>query len=597
MEDEINVLAQLRQKMTENGIDAYIIPSSDPHQSEYVADHWKTRAWISGFTGSAGVAVITKDHAGLWTDSRYFLQAEEQLADSEFELHKQQIPHAPEHIQWIRDRLPAGSKVAFDGMLFSVSQVRNLAKSFYDKQLDIDYNKDFIGDIWADRKPLPTNQLFEHDITFAGISRKDKLEAIKNKMGERNADLHLVTTLDNIAWTLNLRSNDVDCNPVSIAYLIIGQRNSYLFIDQEKVNDELKEKLGVDKVLLKPYDEIADFLSAIPEGQKILMDPSSTNIKLFNLVNEVQLVKGDTISAAMKAVKNKTEIKHIRKVMVKDGVALLKLYRWLEHKIQNRPVSEYEVAQKLIEFRKAGEHYHGESFDAIVGFNGNGAIVHYKPEKETSSKIRPHGILLLDSGGQYSDGTTDITRTTALGVEVTEEQKRNFTLVLKGHIALATFKFPKGTRGIQMDTLARQFLWKHGLNYGHGTGHGVGFFLNVHEPPQGFATSVSQRGTTVFEAGMFTSNEPGFYKNGEYGIRIENLMLTVEDEKTEYGEFLKFETITLFPIDLKLIDASMLNEEEKLWLNDYHKEVYAKMAPHLDLEEDNWLKEKCRTLE
>lgn len=588
-------ISALRQQMQAQKLDAYVIPSSDPHQSEYVAEHWKSRSWISGFTGSAGLVVVTHTHAGVWTDSRYFLQAEEELANSEMVLHKQGIPHAPEHIQWLKDNVPSNGKVGCDGMLFAVSQIRSMANSFYEKNIDIDTNQDLIPAIWADRPPLPNNQIFEHDTKFAGKSRTEKLTEIRVEMTKSEADFHLVSTLDDIAWIFNVRSNDVECNPVTIAYAIIGHETAYLFIAAEKVGEDLKEKLRDEGIFIKPYENIKEYLSNLPTGKAILVDPSTTSNNLYTAISKNQIKKGKTISRYLKAIKNDVELEHINSAMLKDGVALTKLYRWIEKEVQTRSIPEVEVAEQLISYRKAQGDYFGESFSAIVGYKGNGAIVHYRPMPETCASIKNEGILLLDSGGQYLNGTTDITRTTALGTP-TDEQKRNFTLVLKGHIALATIKFPKGTKGIQLDTLARMHLWQQGLNYGHGTGHGVGFFLNVHEPPQGFAESISLRGTTVFETGMFTSNEPGFYKTGEYGIRIENLIVTTEAEKTPYGEFLQFKTVTLFPIDLALIDETVLTNGEKEWLNNYHQEVYDKLSPLLDETERTWMKEKCRAI-
>ncbi len=588
-------ISALRQQMQAQKLDAYVIPSSDPHQSEYVAEHWKSRSWISGFTGSAGLVVVTHTHAGVWTDSRYFLQAEEELANSEMVLHKQGIPHAPEHIQWLKDNVPSNGKVGCDGMLFAVSQIRSMANSFYEKKIDIDTNQDLIPAIWADRPPLPNNQIFEHDTKFAGKSRTEKLTEIRVEMTKSEADFHLVSTLDDIAWIFNVRSNDVECNPVTIAYAIIGHETAYLFIAAEKVGEDLKEKLRDEGIFIKPYENIKEYLSNLPTGKAILVDPSTTSNNLYTAISKNQIKKGKTISRYLKAIKNDVELEHINSAMLKDGVALTKLYRWIEKEVQTRSIPEVEVAEQLISYRKAQGDYFGESFSAIVGYKGNGAIVHYRPMPETCASIKNEGILLLDSGGQYLNGTTDITRTTALGTP-TDEQKRNFTLVLKGHIALATIKFPKGTKGIQLDTLARMHLWQQGLNYGHGTGHGVGFFLNVHEPPQGFAESISLRGTTVFETGMFTSNEPGFYKTGEYGIRIENLIVTTEAEKTPYGEFLQFKTVTLFPIDLALIDETVLTNGEKEWLNNYHQEVYDKLSPLLDETERTWMKEKCRAI-
>lgn len=583
----------LRLEMEQQGLDAYIIPSSDPHQSEYVNEHWKSREWISGFDGSAGTVIVTKDHATLWTDSRYFIQAESQLAGSEIVLKKQKNPHAPEHVNWLVEQVPERGVVGCDGSLFSVGQIRYLAKHFYLKQIEIDHNQDLIATIWRDRPALPKNEIFEYPIQYTGKNRDEKLGLVRSRMKKHPGAYYLVNTLDDIAWVLNIRSNDVAFNPVAICYLVIGPKLCYLFIDRDKVSASLEEQFQQDGIFLKPYDQIDAYLEETSKHYPILIDQTSISIQLYQTVLEDHVVKGKNIIRSLKAIKNLTEIDHIRHAMVKDGVALTKLFRWLESTLETKSISEYEVGQQLDQFRSLQGDYFGESFSAIVGYNSNGAIVHYRPEAESAAQIRKDGILLLDSGGQYINGTTDITRTVTLG-KPTAEQKRNYTLVLKGHITLATTQFLNGTTGGQLDTLARMHLWKDGLNFGHGTGHGVGFFLNVHEPPQGFTGSVNtSRGATAIQAGMLTSNEPGFYKTGEYGIRIENLVLCVEGDKTAYGDFLKFETLTLFPIDTNLIELALLSQEEKQWLNDYHQKVFEKLAPHLEEEEKEWMRRKC----
>ncbi len=587
-------IAALRSLMNKHDIDGYIIPSSDPHQSEYVADHWKSREWISGFTGSAGMVIITRDHAGLWTDSRYFLHAEQQLKDTEVVLHKLVIPHAPEHIEWLKENLPKGSVIGCDGIVFSLGQMQRLKNNLSPKGIEIAANVDFISQIWEDRPSIPLNPVFELAVRYAGQSRKEKLKSIRQKMKEQKANYHLVTTLDDIAYMLNIRSNDVECNPVAIAYAVVGEKEAFLFIDEEKLPDDVKSGLIRDGVFIRPYEKIGVYLHKLPESAKILIDPGTINFGLYRVIAADKVVRGINIPRKLKAIKNEVEVSHIRDAMRKDGVALTRMYRWLEEVLEARTVSEVELAKQLNQFRSEQGDYFGESFPAIVGFRGNGAIVHYHAQADTCAQIsKEGGILLIDSGGQYLNGTTDITRTITIG-NPTEEQKRHFTLVLKGHIALNSIHFPEGTAGAQLDTLARMYLWKDHLNYGHGTGHGVGFFLNVHEPPQGFATSaVTSRGGTAFEVGMLTSNEPGYYKIGEYGIRTENLVLCVEAGETDSGRFLKFENLTLFPIDLDLVEPSLLSEEEKNWLNAYHEEVYEKVSPLLTEEEKQWLREKC----
>lgn len=589
-------IAALRSKMQENQLDAYLIPSSDPHQSEYVAPHWKSREWISGFNGSAGLVIVTADHAGLWTDSRYFLQAEQQLAGSEMVLQQQKIPHAPEHIQWLRDHLPPKSTIGCDGRLFSKGQIQYLVNRLIKKEIQVDYQHRLIDEIWQDRPALPIDPIFVHELKFAGKSRAEKLAGIRQEMEKAGANYYLVTTLDDIAWVLNIRGRDVEYNPVCICYLVIGMETAHLFIDPKKVPEKIKDILEADYIQIQPYLATEFFLEAQAESNKILVDQSSINMRLFDAIPKSQLIKGDNLIRSKKAIKNEVEVKHIKNAMIKDGRALAKLFRWLEKTLETRSISEVEVAQKLEIFRGQEADYFGESFAAIVGYNGNGAIIHYRAQEDSCAHIKPEGILLLDSGGQYLDGTTDITRTIALG-KPTAEQKRHYTLVLKGHIALSTTRFPNTTMGAQLDSLARMYLWQNGLNYGHGTGHGVGFFLNVHEPPQGFASSaVTSRGSTIFQPGMLTSNEPGFYKSGAYGIRIENLVLCVEDIENEYGQFLKFETLTLFPIDKTLIDTSLLQADELEWINHYHHNVWTNLSPVLDEDSQKWLQEKCSPL-
>ncbi len=584
----------LRKAMKTAGLDAYIIPSSDPHQSEYVADHWKSRAWISGFTGSAGNVVVTMDHAGLWTDSRYFIQAEDQLKDSNMVLHKLNIPHTPEHVQWICENLAEGSTVGCDARLFSVSQIRRLEKRLGAKGLKLKTGVDLIGALWVDRPALPNKPVFEHALQYAGQSRSSKLEMLRSKM-RPNAH-YLVSTLDDIAWMFNLRGSDVACNPVFYAYAVLGKETAYLFTGPGNIDEELKRLLNTDGIIVKGYDEIPNHLNSISPDESILIDAATTNKQLFDAIPSSSVCEGKNLVIPAKAIKNKTEIAHIRETMKRDAVALLRLYRWLEKEVEKRGVPEAELAERLNDFRAEQDNYIGESFDAIVGFKGNGAIVHYKPEPETCAEITNDGMLLLDSGGQYLDGTTDITRTTVFGSPTTE-QKKDFTTVLKGYINLDTAKFPKGTTGVQLDTLARIDLWKAGLNYGHGTGHGVGFFLNVHEGPQGFSpVPNTPRANTALQPGMLTSIEPGLYKEGKYGIRIENLALCKEGPKTDFGEFLELEAVTLFPIELDLVELEMLSENEVNWLNKYHEKVYNEVAPLLTKEEQAWLKHKCRAV-
>ncbi len=590
-------IALLRAKMNEFNLDAYLVPSSDPHQSEYVAEHWKSRAWLSGFTGSAGILVVTQNHAGVWTDSRYFLQAGEELRDSEVVLQKQKVPYAPEHIPWLTDQLPAGSTVGCDGYLFSHTELNSLEKQLIQNNIKLNYTVDIVAEIWKDRPPLPRKEVMEHDIRFAGKSRVEKLSFIRKKMEAAGTNAYLVSTLDDIAWALNIRSSDVAYNPVCISYLVIEKDSAQWFVDASKLSSSLAGEMKKQGIYLNSYNAIEDYLKKLPPGIKMLVDPSTINARLFEAIPEAMVVDGSNIIGNLKAIKNETEIAHIRHAMEKDGVALVRFYRWLEATLASgKTVGEAAAAEKLAGFRAKQADYFGESFGAIVGYEANGAIIHYSPEKDKCAQIAPQGILLLDSGGQYLDGTTDITRTVALSTP-TEEQKVNFTLVLKGYIALDSVKFPEGTTGVQLDTLARMFLWREGLNYGHGTGHGVGFFLNVHEPPQGITPNPrTSRGQNPVLPGMLTSNEPGFYKTGEYGIRIENLIVCVEAEENEYGKFFGFETVTLFPIDTALIKLDRLDQQEKQWLNNYHQMVFERLSPKLDEEEKKWLAEKCKAV-
>jgi len=570
-------ISALRSGLLAHDIDAVIIPSGDPHQSEYVAEHWQSRSWSSGFTGSSGTVVITHDHAGLWTDSRYFIQAV--------------IPHTAQHLDWVAEKLDPNSVVAVDGYMFSQYQIEKMKEKFDSYNIELRTDIDLISEAWKDRPALPKTSILELTAEQVGQSKESKIKAIRAKMVEKNVDHLVVTTLDDLCWILNFRGKDIANNPLTIAYLVINQSCSALFIDAEKLNVELIGRLDGGAIEVFPYNSIQDYLSKFETNEKVWINPKTINEPLYQAI-KAKKYEEELPSTLMKALKNDVEIGFTRTAMQKDGVALVHLWTWLEKTIQERPVTEVEVADKLIEFRTAQGDYHGESFPAIVGYQGNGAIVHYRAIPETCASIRPEGILLLDSGGQYLQGTTDITRTVALG-PVTKEQQKHFTLVLKGNIALDSAVFPTGTPGRNIDVLARTPLWKAGLNYGHGTGHGVGFFLNVHEGPQGISSADSAKTRHELMPGMITSNEPGFYLEGEYGIRTENLILCKKHEDPAFENFLNFETLTLFPIDLSLIDMELMNPDEIKWLEDYHKLVYDKISPSLSSEHQTWLKEKC----
>ena len=591
-------LQALRRAMQQHHLDAYIIPSSDPHQSEYVADHWASRAYVSGFTGSAGTVVVTQSAAGLWTDGRYYLQGEQQLEGSGIDLHKYGEEGVLNYPEWLCEQLPEGAIVGFDGNVVSVQQMRTLQAKLAEHSIGIEAQHDLIPTVWTtDRPELPKASLFEHDARYTGMTRPRKLTTVRERVAASGAQYHLISTLDDIGWLLNLRGSDVNANPVFIAFVLLEVRSeqTHLFVDTAKVSDELQQRLSVDNVVLHDYDKVPEVLATLSEGSRLLLDPGSTSTRMYrHLGAGVEIIEASNPSTLLKAIKNDTEINHIRAAMRRDAVALVKLYRWLESEIQQRPVKETEVAERLAAYRAEDERYYGESFDAIVGYRGNGAIIHYRAEEGTAADIEPEGLLLLDSGGQYHDGTTDITRTVALGTP-TEPERLHYTLVLKGHIALAMAHFPAGTRGNQLDALARQYLWRENLDYQHGTGHGVGFFMNVHEGPQGFVTHNTPKGNTKLQPGMVLSNEPGYYEPGSHGIRIENLVI-VQPAEARNG-FCTLETVTLFPIATDLIVADRMSRDEIAWLNAYHQRVYDEVAPLLpDTASRDWLRNKCATL-
>lgn len=586
----------MQKGMKMAGIDAYIIPSADPHQSEYPPEYWSGRSWISGFTGSAGTVIVTTEHAGLWTDSRYYLQAEIQLKGSGVQLHKLIAQSQAEYIDWLCQNLKKGAIVGCDFWCFSLAQVQAFDRMLGDKGILLKDCGDLLTTIWKNRPGYSTEMVYEHPVKYAGKTREAKLKWIREEMKKAGADYFLVSALDEISYLLNLRGRDVHCNPVFMAYLLVDTKEAQLFLPNGKIPESLNKKLNQAGVYQNGYEQVSTVLGQMKDGVRVMMDQSSLNAKLAFRLPANSILNVTSPVMLLKATKNSVEINHIRNVMEKDGVALVKAFMWLENSLKkSKRVTEFEFAQQLEHFRSNQENYIGESFDAIVGYAANGAIIHYRPEKESSAVIKPKGILLVDSGGQYMDGTTDITRTIALS-KPSPVIKQEFTAVLMGHIALAAAVFPEKTKGIQLDVLARQYLWKLAKNYSHGTGHGVGFFMNVHEPPQGFVTAWNQRGQSEMLAGMLTSNEPGFYKKSNYGIRIENLVLNVPYKEAPDGKFLKFETVTLFPIDTSLIDQPMMTRETIDWLNNYHKEVYKRLSPYLNQDEKKWLKKKCNKI-
>ena len=582
----------LRMTFPPNYIKAFIIPSTDPHLSEYVAPHWMSREWISGFTGSAGTVVVLMNEAGLWTDSRYFLQAAKELEGSGITLYKEMLPETPSITKYLSQKLKPGESVSIDGKMFSVQQVEQMKEELAAYSLQVDLFGDPLKRIWKDRPSIPNSPAFVYDIEYAGKSCEEKVAAIRAELTKKGAYALFLSALDEIAWTLNLRGNDVHCNPVVVCYLLISQDDVIYFISPEKVTKEVNEYLKEQHVKLKNYDEVETYLNTFT-GRNILIDPKKTNFAIYSAINpKCNIIRGESPVALLKAIRNEQEIAGIHAAMQRDGVALVKFLKWLEEAVPSGKETELSVDRKLHEFRAAQPLYMGESFDTIAGYKEHGAIVHYSATPESDVPLQPKGFLLLDSGAQYLDGTTDITRTIALG-ELTEEEKTDYTLILKGHIALAMAKFPVGTRGAQLDVLARMPIWKYGMNFLHGTGHGVGHFLSVHEGPQSIRMNENP---VVLQPGMVTSNEPGVYKAGSHGIRTENLTLVCKDKEGMFGDYLKFETITLCPICKKGIVKEMLTNEEIEWLNNYHQIVYEKLSPNLNEEEKVWLQEATASI-
>lgn len=582
----------LRMTFPPNYIKAFIIPSTDPHLSEYVAPHWMSREWISGFTGSAGTVVVLMNEAGLWTNSRYFLQAAKELEGSGITLYKEMLPETPSITKYLSQKLKPGESVSIDGKMFSVQQVEQMKEELAAYSLQVDLFGDPLKRIWRDRPSIPNSPAFVYDIEYAGKSCEEKVAAIRAELTKKGAYALFLSALDEIAWTLNLRGNDVHCNPVVVSYLLITQDDVIYFISPEKVTKEVNEYLKEQHVKLKNYDEVETYLNTFT-GRNILIDPKKTNFAIYSAINpKCNIIRGESPVALLKAIRNEQEIAGIHAAMQRDGVALVKFLKWLEEAVPSGKETELSVDRKLHEFRAAQPLYMGESFDTIAGYKEHGAIVHYSATPESDVPLQPKGFLLLDSGAQYLDGTTDITRTIALG-ELTEEEKTDYTLILKGHIALAMAKFPVGTRGAQLDVLARMPIWKYGMNFLHGTGHGVGHFLSVHEGPQSIRMNENP---VVLQPGMVTSNEPGVYKAGSHGIRTENLTLVCKDKEGMFGDYLKFETITLCPICKKGIVKEMLTNEEIEWLNNYHQIVYEKLSPNLNEEEKVWLQEATASI-
>ncbi len=587
-------LASIRSAMIKKCVSAVIIPTTDPHQSEYITDYWKCREWLTGFKGSAGIAIITQNHAGLWTDSRYFIQAENELIPP-FVLHKQKTK-APEYIDWLFKNLKFSDSIGFNGDLFSAFEIETLTKKFQLKQIKMVDTEDIFETLWKDRPQIPFNEVFDHNVSFAGKTRINKIEELKIQLKNIGASNLLVTKLDDIAWLLNMRGNDIMYNPVAASYFMIAQNQLMLFIDIKKIPESLSNSLEKDKIIILPYNEINQNIKKLKEYSRIIIDKKTTNISLVNAIPiACEIIDKTNIVTKLKAIKNTTEISNFKNAQVRDGLALCNFLFWLEQNYDKETITEISAAKKLEQFRSVQENFMGLSFNSISAFGANAALPHYAPNETTNKVIDDSSLYLIDSGGQYLDGTTDITRTVALG-NPSNEQIEDYTLVLKGHIKLATAIFPKGTKGYQLDTLAREALWKKGKDYGHGTGHGIGFFLNVHEGPQGFSTEANGPAQNAIELGMLITNEPGFYLENEYGIRIESILLCIENKTTKFGEFLTFETISYCPLDSKLINKELLTNEEINWINEYHKKNCDILLPFTSSELGKWIQEKTKPL-
>lgn len=582
-------LSALRDVMRREHMAAFIFPSTDPHNGEYVPERWKGREWISGFNGSAGTAVVTMTGAALWTDSRYFIAAEAQLAGTEFELMRLKMPETPTIAQWLGRQLrdSRSKEVGLDGMTNACADVENLKMELCSEGgLTLRTNLDPLDEIWKDRQAVPKNKVVVHPLEYAGEKAEDKQVRVLKALRAKHADGMLMASLDDIAWTLNMRGSDVHCNPVFVSYLLISMAKVTLFVDSDKLTAEAEVYLHNLGVEVREYSDVASALGKYPD-YSILIDPNEINYTLANAVKCNSVIRDVSPVPLLKCIKNSTEIEGFRRAMIRDGVAMVKFLHWLVPAVENGGVTEMSVDAKLTALREEQELCRGLSFDTIAAYQDHGAIVHYEATPETDIELKAEGLLLLDSGAQYLDGTTDITRTIALG-PLTNEQKRIYTLVLKAHIQLELAKFPCGAAGTQIDALARECLWREGLNYLHGTGHGVGAYLNVHEGPHQIRMEWKP---TPLQAGMTVTDEPGIYLAGRFGVRIENTLLIKDYKETEFGRFLQMEPLTLCPIDKTPVLLNLLTDEEKLWLDSYHSDVYAKLSPYLNDDERDWLRQ------
>ena len=591
-------IENIRDLMKEKNIYAYIVPSSDYHQSEYVGDYFKSREFMSGFTGSAGTLIISMDEAGLWTDGRYFIQAENELKDSGIKLFKMGEEGVPTIEEYLLEKLPKNSTLGFDGRVMSVKEGQSLANKLAFKGINIEYKYDLVNDIWEDRCSLPTEKAFLLGIEYSGESFSDKLSRIRAVMKEKKATTHILASLDDIAWLFNIRGRDVKSNPVVLSYAVISIDSVYLFIDKNKIGKDIRAELSKENVQIKGYEEVYEFIKNIDENEVVLIDTSKVNYAIYNNIpSNVQKIEERNPSILFKSIKNEIELKNIRNSHIKDGVAFTKFMYWLKNNIGKIEITEISATQKLEEFRREQDKFIEPSFSTIAAYKDHAAMMHYSATEESNYKLEPRDLFLVDSGGQYFDGTTDITRTIALG-PIPENVRKDFTNVVRGMIRLSKAKFLYGCRGYNLDILARGPLWEEGIDYKCGTGHGIGFVLNVHEGPNGFRWKVREDidDSCILEEGMVTTNEPGVYVENSHGIRIENEIVVRKAEKNEYGQFMDFEVITFAPIDLDAIDESIILKDEKVYLNNYHKQVYDKISPYLNEEEKQWLKTYTREI-
>nr|WP_317333811.1 aminopeptidase P family protein [uncultured Romboutsia sp.] len=591
-------IEKIRDLMKEKNIYAYIVPSSDYHQSEYVGDYFKSREFMSGFTGSAGTLIISMDEAGLWTDGRYFIQAEHELKDSGIKLFKMGEEGVPTIEEYLLEKLPKNSTIGFDGRVMSVKEGQSFANKLAFKGINIEYKYDLVNDIWEDRCSLPTEKAFLLGVGYTGESFSDKLSRIREVMKEKKATTHILASLDDIAWLFNIRGRDVKSNPVVLSYAIVSTDSVYLFIDKNKIGEDIKSELSKENIQIKGYEEVYEFIKNIDENEVVLIDTSKVNYAIYNNIPfNVQKIEERNPSILFKSIKNEIELKNIRNSHIKDGVAFTKFMYWLKNNIGKIEITEISATQKLEDFRRKQDKFIEPSFSTIAAYKDHAAMMHYSATEESNYKLEPRDLFLVDSGGQYFDGTTDITRTIALG-PIPENVRRDFTNVVRGMIRLSKAKFLYGCRGYNLDVLARGPLWEEGIDYKCGTGHGIGFVLNVHEGPNGFRWKVREDidDTCILEEGMVTTNEPGVYVENSHGIRIENEIVVRKAEKNEYGQFMDFEVITFAPIDLDAIDESLILKDEKVYLNNYHKQVYDKISPYLNEEEKKWLKTYTREI-